>query len=111
MTLAEQQATMIASILANAEVYVLSHYDIFTLQSCFLLMQNAQSHGLTNRAAYIGQLNTWFMSVLTYVGTTQAAISAAADQPTLSAIAWNFPSNFDSTDPAITIAGALAINN
>jgi hypothetical protein len=107
-TLASQQALMSSQVSADAEAYVTSYYDLFTLQSFFMLQQNATATGKTNRAAYIAPLASWFLSIVAYTASIQASIAAASDLTTVNAITWNFSTY---ASPGITLVGALAISN
>ena len=108
--LAFNQATMTAGISSQAMAYVSSRYDLFTLQAMFLLLQNAKQNDLPNRATYIEQLQTWYLSVLVYVAEIQSDIAAASSDSGLSMVTWDF-SAFTSSDPAVTLVGALLINS
>ena len=108
--LSDAQSTFYSSLSQDSMIYLYSRYSLLTLIELNFMAQDAQASGLTNRALYIKQLRTWLMSVLSYYNSVNNSISGAADISTLSPIAWNF-SSFNSSDPLITISGALAITN
>jgi hypothetical protein len=108
----QDQASFITLIVSSAESFVQSQYDLFTLQSMFILGQVAQAQHLVNRAAYIAQLSTWFISVLTEVASLEDQVNAAQSDSDLAAIVFDPTySAFIATNPLVTISGALAIPN
>jgi hypothetical protein len=107
-----QQQAMQVGIANDAMNYILTRYPQFCLQSFFLMKQYADANSLLNRSAYIAQLTSWYETIIVYVGGIQGSIASAPDQSTLSAVSWDPSfSSFTSTDPLITLAGALAITN
>jgi hypothetical protein len=79
-----------------------------------IILADANRTGKTNRAAHVGQLNTWVESVWGYYTTKAALIDAAANEAavdtvlaacTLAALA----TAYDGSDPGISIPSAYAI--
>jgi len=79
------------------------------------LYVEAVDQSLTNRAAYVRALFTWISSQSTgYRATKAAAVAAASNKAELDAVSFSvadMAAIYDATDPAVTIAGALAIED
>ena len=85
-------------------------YPSFRRELFIALAEEARNSGLTNRAAYIGQMLTWVKTVVSSVLALEDSLDAATTIEEISAI--NFDSApFLATDPQITIRGAMAIGD
>ncbi len=84
------------------------HYGLSSEMRLKDLYDRAVAGGLTNRAAYIGQVLVWQETLLGDYMTKVAAINAAATVDAVAAVTWDF-STHDATDPLVTVTGALAI--
>ena len=85
-------------------------YPSFRRELFIALAEEARNSGLTNRAAYIGQMLTWVKTVVSSVLALEDSLDAATTIEEISAI--NFDSTpFLATDPQITIRGAMAVGD
>ena len=85
-------------------------YPSFRRELFIALAEEARNSGLTNRAAYIGQMLTWVKTVVSSVLALEDSLDAATTIEEISAI--NFDSApFLATDPQITVRGAMAIGD
>ncbi len=72
------------------------------------IMASAGFVGLPNRCNYLQDWHDWHDDVLSERDTAAAAIDAAVTVAAVDAVSWDF-NQYTATDPAATIAGALAI--
>lgn len=95
--------------LAMSPNYLYKHYDAGT-QSTFLARYIKLSVDPVVNAAKLARLDSvdsWMGSVLLRYYQLKGAIIAAPDNATLDAISWDFPAEFDATDPHVTIPQVL----
>jgi len=114
-TLAEMQARLIGEVDGITSGYLQDHYPSHDLDLWNALLTDAVASGLTNRAAYIGTLLAWAMSISTaYYASKAQAIAATSTKAEAEAVSFSYAdcaSQLDGTDPAVTIAAALAIED
>lgn len=114
-TLAELKARKIEELDEVTMGYAHSRYPAHDLDFYNGLLTDAVATALTNRAAYVGQVLTFLMSIsLGYFDVKKEAINAAADEAAVEAVTFSIAeceATFDGTDPLCTIAGAVAIED
>ena len=94
----------------SLKAYIYSKYDSETQSSLEALYSRAlNGGGKPNRAAHIAAAIDWLDSVLTSFYSKKSTILAAADQAAVDAVTWDWPTDFDASDPAVTIESAMAI--
>lgn len=106
--LPEKQRTLI-EMQAQLQTYVEQYYDMRTQLRFCILYQAAVSAGLTNRAAYIGQLNTWVNALATYAASFTTSVMTQSDPETVAAMQPDFTQA--GVVPSVTMLGAIAINS
>lgn len=97
--------------MADLRVFGPSQYDQQTQMNFLSLYLAAQAAGtFPNRMAYIAQLLNWLNSMSAYAAAFVLSIQAMSDPAVVAATQWNF-STFSASNPAITLLGAVSINN
>ena len=94
----------------EANGYIESSYPSFRRELFIALAEEARNSGLTNRVAYINQLLTWVKTVVAETISVEAAIESETDIDVIKGYSVDF-TQFDATNPNITIKGALAIED
>ncbi len=112
LSLPEYQIWRVSMLNEQLTNYIYSHYPPPNQQTISVLLTQSMNplNPMPNRAAYIGQLWTWIASVITYWHTIQDAIAAATTNDQVRAVIMDV-SQFDATDPQITIYQTMGINN
>ncbi len=94
----------------EANGYIESSYPSFRRELFIALAEEARNSGLTNRVAYINQLLTWVKTVVAETISVETAIDSETDIDVIKGYSVDF-TQFDATNPNITIKGALAIED
>ena len=94
----------------EANGYIELSYPSFRRELFIALAEEARNSGLTNRVAYINQLLTWVKTVVAETISVEAAIDSETDIDVIKGYSVDF-TQFDATNPNITIKGALAIED
>ncbi len=94
----------------EANGYIELSYPSFRRELFIALAEEARNSGLTNRVAYINQLLTWVKTVVAETISVEAAIESETDIDVIKGYSVDF-TQFDATNPNITIKGALAIED
>ena len=114
-TLAELKLRRIGELDTVTREYMTSRYPSHDLDLWNGILTDAVANGLTNRAAYVGGILGWAMSLsVGYFDPKKTAINAAADKAAVEAVTFSAEdcaSTFDPSDPGATIAAALAIED
>ncbi len=114
-TLDELKTRLILEVDTVTKEYMHSKYPPHDLDFYNGILTDAVASGLTNRAAYIGAILAWAISIsMGYFGPKQASIVAASTKAEAEAVSFSLEdcaATFDATDPGASIAGALAIED
>ena len=96
----------------NKEVfdYVESVYPSFRRELFIALAEEARNSGLTNRVAYINQMLTWVKTIVAAVLAVEDMMNSYNTVEEIKSTSLN-TEVFASTDPEITIRGAMAIED
>ena len=94
----------------EANGYIELSYPSFRRELFIALAEEARNSGLTNRVAYINQLLTWVKTVVAETISVETAIDSETDIDVIKGYSVDF-TQFDATNPNITIKGALAIED
>ena len=94
----------------EANGYIELSYPSFRRELFIALAEEARNSGLTNRVAYINQLLTWVKTVVAETISVETAIESETDIDVIKGYSVDF-TQFDATNPNITIKGALAIED
>ncbi len=97
-----------AAISQQAADYIETKYPSFRQQMFQALYSEAKADGLTDRVAYIAQLLDWVKTVTTLAILSEETVQQAESEETVNAISVDF-TQFDITDPSITIKEALSL--
>jgi len=96
------------SFAANA--YISEMYPSFRRELFIALAEEARNSGLTNRAAYVNQVLVWIKTIVAAVIAVEDMIDAVMTIEEINSINLN-TEVFASTDPEITVRGAMAIED
>ena len=96
------------SLLANQ--YIEQYYPSFRRELFIALAEEARNTGLTNRVAYINQLLTWVKTIVVETIVAGDAIDAETNIETIRNYSVDF-TQFDATNPDVTVKAALAIED
>lgn len=91
--------------------YIYDHYGAPQQASLTAMLVQAAAMGYTNRLAYVGAALAWVESVTAYYYQRKDALVAAMTVDGIAAVAWDFPANFDASDPRVTIRSAQNMTN
>lgn len=108
--LSDVQAARIAKMKREVKAYIYRKYDDGTQSSLNALFVEGVASGYANRVATIKTVLEWVKTVLTHYYTQKATILAMTTAQDAEAVTWNF-TQFDATDPAVTLQQAVAITN
>lgn len=100
----------LAQLKQETRDWVELQYDTPTRLNFFMIRALAIEAEKTNRAAYINTLFEWFQTTVEFVSTTATAIQCLATADEVINYQWDF-SPLSSTNPRLTLLGALAIND
>ena len=64
-----------------------------------------------NRVAHIRSADDWRESVMVSFYAKKTAILAAVDKAGVDAVTWDWPADFDASEPGVTIESATAITD
>lgn len=108
--LAALKANRIRECEVEADQYIQSEhgYDINRQLSLQNRLRAAEKDGLTDREAYIQQLPDWTDTVIAHYRVKRADIIACGTAAAVAAVTWDF-SQFNASDPGVSIDGALDI--
>lgn len=106
--LAGVKALRVSSFKLETRSFIVGLFPIETQSSLNNLKTNALHYGMTNRAAYIAQLEAWIGELLTYHYGIEDEINAATTVDACMAVTYNYDS-FAATTPNVGIRGAYAI--
>lgn len=109
-TLAQAKADKISSFGSSVKAYMNCYFDLDTRQSMSTLYFQARLDGLTNRSAYLQPMVDWANSIISYSRSFVLQVQALTDVNDVDAILWDIQGNV-SNPPAITLAGAISIEN
>lgn len=90
--------------------FISETYPSFRRELFIALAEEARNSGLTNRLAYINQLFTWVKTIVAAVMAAEDMIDAEMTIEEINSINLN-TEVFASTDPEITVRGAMAIED
>ena len=90
--------------------FISETYPSFRRELFIALAEEARNSGLTNRLSYINQMFTWVKTIVAAVMAAEDMIDAAMTIEEINSINLN-TEVFASTDPEITIRGAMAIED
>ena len=90
--------------------FISETYPSFRRELFIALAEEARNSGLTNRLAYINQMFTWVKTIVAAVMAAEDMIDAAMTIEEINSINLN-TEVFASTDPEITVRGAMAIED
>lgn len=90
--------------------FIEERYPSFRRELFIALAEEARNTGLTNRAAYINQMLTWVKTVVAAVLAAEDMIDSYDTVEEIESTALN-TEVFASTDPEITVRGAMAIED
>ena len=102
------RATRKDKISQAAADFISETYPSFRRELFIALAEEARDSGLVNRVAYINQLLTWVKTVVAETIVSGDEIDVETDLQTINDYVVDF-SQFDATNPNITIKAALAI--
>ena len=103
----QQQAPILLPILASR--YIETRYSQNAQRYLTALMAECALDGdKPNRGAYIKSALTWTKNVMAFAYSTVTAVGGASTLEEALALDWSIE-DWDDTDPAVTIPGALAI--
>lgn len=108
--LSEAKASRLLEIKLARRAYLDSYFDIDTRDALRTIGASAMQTGKASRLAYVTQVATWAVAVMTYCVGRENAVSAAATVADVNAVTLDIAAN-TSVPPAVTISGALAIPN
>lgn len=111
-SLSEIKATKCLAMSLDTSAYIRhpSRYPFHRQITLDHYLHLAIADGLTNRAAYIQSGWDWVSSVMGHYYACEAQVQAATDRQSIDAVQLDLE-QFDATDPNISIAGALAIED
>ena len=98
------------AISQTAADFISETYPSFRRELFIALAEEARNSGLTNRLAYITQMFTWVKTIVAAVMAAEDMIDAAMTIEEILSINLN-TEVFASTDPEITVRGAMAIED
>ena len=90
--------------------FISETYPSFRRELFIALAEEARNSGLTNRLSYINQMFTWVKTIVAAVMAAEDMIDAAMTIEEINSINLN-TEVFASTDPEITVRGAMAIED
>ena len=90
--------------------FISETYPSFRRELFIALAEEARNSGLTNRLSYINQMFTWVKTIVAAVMSAEDMIDAAMTIEEILSINLN-TEVFASTDPEITVRGAMAIED
>ena len=90
--------------------FISETYPSFRRELFIALAEEARNSGLTNRLAYINQMFTWVKTIVAAVMAAEDMIDAVMTIEEINSINLN-TEVFASTDPEITVRGAMAIED
>tara|TARA_R110000824_G_scaffold9415_10_gene42199 strand:- start:11617 stop:12120 length:504 start_codon:yes stop_codon:yes gene_type:complete len=90
--------------------FIEERYPSFRRELFIALAEEARNSGLTNRVAYINQMLTWVKTVVAAVLAAEDMVDSYDTVEEIKSTALN-TEVFASTDPEITIRGAMAIED
>ena len=90
--------------------FIESRYPIRSQQLFQALFTEAVALGYANRITYIKQLLDWCKSVLQYTEYLESQLELLDNAADISSFSFDF-SNFEETDPKVTLQAAAAIEN
>ena len=90
--------------------FISETYPSFRRELFIALSEEARNTGLTNRLAYINQLFTWVKTIVAAVMAAEDMVDAAMTIEEINSINLN-TEVFASTDPEITVRGAMVIED
>ncbi len=99
------------NIQLESEFYINGKYSTNIQITLNMLLQEAIRLGLSNREDYLDDWKDWIKSIENYTDSKLTDMEEATSLTELNAITWNFSETFDSTDPEVTIRGALSITD
>jgi len=104
------RAVVIEGISQAAANFISETYPSFRRELFIALAEEARNSGLTNRVAYINQMFTWVKTIVAAVMAAEDMIDAVMTIEEINSINLN-TEVFASTDPEITVRGAMAIED
>jgi hypothetical protein len=90
--------------------YIEQYYPSFRRELFIALAEEARNTGLTNRVAYINQLLTWVKTIVVEIIVAGDAIDAETNIETIRNYSVDF-TQFDATNPDVTVRATLAIGD